>query len=133
MNFLKVIGLEDSKAFKVLLKTDRKGNNFYNLEAMQTKLALQSTGLSTRVVWRDSGILLPYFHSNIAWTIYSITLSNKTIEDMSELAQMLDAALECYGLKTEDCNLNFVKIMGKNYYSTHKIIAYFRKQLAFNK
>lgn len=133
MNFLKVIGLEDSKAFKVLLKTDRNGNNFYNLEAMQTNLALQSTGLSTRVVWRDSEILLPYFHSNIAWTIYSVTLSNKAIEDMSELAQKLDTALMPYGLQTEDCNLRFVKIMGKNYYSTQKIIAYFRKQLAFNK
>lgn len=133
MNFLKVIGLEYSKAFKVLLKTDRKGNNFYNLEAMEANLALQSTGLSTRVVWRDSEILLPYFHSNIAWTIYSVTLSNKAIEDMSELAQNLDTALKPYGLGTEDFNLKFVKIMGRNYYSTQKIIAYFSKQLVFNK
>ena len=133
MNFLKVIGLEDSKAFKILLKTDREGNNFYNLSAMQTQLALQPTGLSTRVVWRDSEILSPYFYSNIAWIIYSITLSNKAIEDMSELAQKLDTALKPYGLQTEDSNLRFVKIMGKSYYSTQKIIAYFCKQLVFNK
>ena len=133
MNFLKVIGLQDDKAFKVLLKKSKEGKAYYNESALQSKLALQPTGLSTRVVWRDPEILLPYFYSNVSWIIYSVTLRNKHVEDMSNLAQILDQELKPYGLQTEDSNLNSLKVLGKKFYSTQRIIGYFCKQLAFNK
>ena len=133
MNFLKVIGLQDDKAFKVLLKKNKKGEAYYNEPGLQSKLALQPTGLSTRVVWRDADIIAPYFYSNVSWIIYSVTLRNKHVEDMSELAQTLDLWLWEYGLQTEESNLKSLKILGKKFYSTQRIIGYFCKQLAFNK
>jgi len=133
MNFLKVVGLEQGKAFKVLLNKSKHGKAYYNEPALQSKLALQPTGLCTRVVWRDSEILLPYFYSNVAWIIYSVTLRNKRVEDMSKLAQILDQELRPYGLQTEDSNLKALNVLGKKFYSTSAIAGYFRKQLAFNK
>jgi len=133
MNFLKVIGLKDDKAFKVLLRKNKQGEAYYNEPALQNKLALQPTGPCTRVVWRDAEILRPYFYSNVAWIIYSATLRNKHIKDMSELAQILDQELKPCGLQIEDSNLKLLKVLGKNFYSTQAIIGYFCKQLAFNK
>ena len=133
MNFLKVIGLKQERAFKVLLKENKQGKSYYNEPALQSKLALQPTGLSTRVVWRDSDILTPYFYSNVSWIIYSVTLRNKHVEDLSKLAQILDKELKPYGLQTEDSSLKSFKVLGKKFYSTQRIIGYFSKQLAFNK
>ena len=69
----------------------------------------------------------------MAWIIYSVTLRNKHVEDMSKLAQILDQELKPYGLQTEDSNLKFLKVLGKKFYSTQRMIGYFCKQLAFNK
>jgi|SaaInlLV_10m_DNA_4_1040232.scaffolds.fasta_scaffold00478_11 hypothetical protein len=133
MNFLKAIGLKDDRAFKVLLKKNKQGEAYYNESALQSKLVLQPTGLSTRVVWCDPEVLKPYFYSNVSWIIYSVTLRNKHVENMSKLAQILDQELKSYGLKTEESDFKFLKVLGKKFYSTQRIIGYFCKQLAFNK
>lgn len=129
MNFLKVIGLEKSKAFKVLLKTNRIDQHYYNVEGMSKILELQPTGLCTRVVWKDPEILLPYVYSNEAWKIYSATLKHIDIKDMEQLA----SELASLGIQVDKANPKCITLLGKQFYSTQKIVAYFSQQLAFNK
>ena len=129
MNFLKVIGLEKSKAFKVLLKTNRVDQHYYNVKGMSNILELQPTGLCTRVVWKDPDILLPYVYSNEAWKIYSATLKHIDIKDMEQLANELISLSIQVDKATSKC----ITLLGKPFYSTQKIIAYFSQQLAFNK